>query len=194
MDSCNGPDIPSITPEEPVSTPAVHVGICAEVSSPALPAGHSSQPGNHVSPSPAGTFEFSRGSAGVGDEIDAMPPTPSLIHFVLGNFAFAMFLIFLLIFIVFFVVTWLTVLRDARLVRDQVHSNVTGVSISCFNGCALLTVVVTVDINNRPRPPTGPQCIRVIQFMDGPRLRSAHHLWGSILVLCSHPRGLQTIR
>jgi hypothetical protein len=127
---------------------------------PALPAGHSRKPGDPISLSPAETLKSSRGSADAcvdEDEIDAMSPTPSLVHFVLGNFAFAMTLISLIVFIAFFAVTWLTVLRDARSMRDQVLSNAAGVSLSfCFNGCALLTVVVAVGINTRPWPSTGP--------------------------------------
>jgi len=64
------------------------------------------------------------------EEDEVRPPTPSLVRSVLGNFAFAMLLISLIIFIVFFAVAWLTVLRDARSMRDQVLSNATGVSIS----------------------------------------------------------------
>ena len=111
------------------------------------------------------------------DEDEVRSPTPSLVHFVLGNFAFAMFLISLTIFIVFFAVAWLTILRDARSIGDQVLSNATGVSISllqrvCFtNGHRR-----AAGINARPRPPTGPRCIRVIHFVDGPYLRSTHYL------------------
>ena len=64
------------------------------------------------------------------EEDKVRSPTPPLVHFVLGNFALAMLLISLIIFVVFFVVAWLTVLRDARSMRDQVLSNATGVSIS----------------------------------------------------------------
>ena len=115
------------------------------------------------------------------DEDKVRPPTPSLIHCVLGNFASTMLLISLIIFIPFFAVAWLTVFRDAWSMRDQVLSNV-------------LTVIVAVGINPRPRPSTEPRCIRVIHFMGGPRLRSAHRLWGSILALCPYPYGLQTVR
>jgi len=115
-------DTPSIAPEDLVSTPAAHIGICAEVLSPTL------STGNPISHSPAG-----RGSAGAcvdEDEINAMSPAPSLIHFVLGNFVFAMFLISLIVFVVSFAVAWLTVLPDARSMRNQVLSSATGVSIS----------------------------------------------------------------
>ena len=65
-------------------------------------------------------------------ETDAAPPTPSLVHFVLENFAFAM-LTSLTIFVVVFSVTWLTIIQDARLMIDQVLSNETGVSLPpCF--------------------------------------------------------------
>ena len=127
-------------------------------------------------------------------EDEVRPPTPSTVHFVLGKFAFAMSLISLIILIPFFAVAWLTVFRDARSMSDQVLSNATGVSLSpYFNEHALLTVVVVIGINTRTRPSTEPRCIRVIHFMDGPRLRSAHRLWGSILGLCSCPHDLQTV-
>ena len=84
------------------------------------------------------------------EELNAAPPIPSLVHFILGNFAFAMFLISLIIFIVSFAVTWFTVLRDARLMKDQVLSDTTGVGLSfCFNKCALLTVVAAIAIDTR---------------------------------------------
>ena len=134
MDSCNEQDIPSIAPEDLVSTPAVHISICAEVLSSTLPTGHSIKSSDPISLSPAGTSKSGRGYAGARvdeDKINAMPDTtPSLIHFVLGNFVLAMFLISLIILIVSFALTWFTVLRDARLMRDQVLSNATGVSIS----------------------------------------------------------------
>ena len=116
MDSCSEQDIPPITPEDLVSTPAAHVDICAEVPSPAL------STGDPISYSPAGIPKSSRGSVDARvneDGIYAIPPTPSLVHFVLGNFALAMFLISLIISIVFFAVTWLTVLRDPRSMNDQ---------------------------------------------------------------------------
>jgi len=128
------------------------------------------------------------------DKDEVRPPTPSLIHFVLGNFAFAMLLISLIIFIPFFSVAWLTVFRDAWSMRDQVLSNATGVSLSPYpNERTLLMVVVAVGINTRPRPSAQLRCICVIHIMDGPRLRSAHRLWGSILALSPCPYGLQTV-
>ena len=100
MDSCNELDVSSIVPEVLVSIPAIHVDIRPEVLSPALPTGHSTNPGDPISLSPTGTFNSSRGSADVcadEDEINAMYPTPSLVHFVLRNFTFAMFLISLIV-------------------------------------------------------------------------------------------------
>ena len=148
MDSYNEPDVPSVAPEDLISTPAAHIGICIGVLSPAL------STGDPISPSPAGTLKSSKGSVDACvDEggINPMYPTPSLVHFVLGNFAFATFLISLIISIVFFAVTWLTVLRDAQSMKDQVLSDATGVSLSpCLNECPLLTVVVAVGINTRP--------------------------------------------
>jgi len=137
MDNCSRPDVPSIAPEDLVSTPAAHVH--TEVLSPAPPTDHSMKSGYPILLSPAATLESSRGSADAcadQDEVKMMPPTPSLIHSVLGNFAFAVFLISLVILIIFFAATWVTVLRDARSMRDQVLSNVTGVSPPlCFNEC-----------------------------------------------------------
>ena len=130
MGDCNEPEIPSTAPEDSNPTPTAHVDIRA------------------------GTLKSSRGSADAcagEDEISAVPPNHSFAHFVLGNFALAMFLISLIIFIVFFAVTWFTVIRDARLMKNQLLSNTTGVSLSFyFYECALLTVVVAIAIDTRP--------------------------------------------
>jgi len=91
------------------------------------------------------------------EEDEVKHPTPSLVHFVLGNFTFAMSLISLIIFIPFFAVAWLTVFRDAWSMRDQVLSNATGVSLSpYFNEHTLLTIIVAIGINTRPRSSTEP--------------------------------------
>ena len=198
MYGCSEPDVASVVPQDLVPTPAADIDTCAEALSPTLQTGRSRRPGDPISLSTAGTPRSSRRSADAcvdEDEINAMLPTPFLVHFVLGNFAFAMFFISLIVFIVFFAVTWLTVLRDARSMVDQVLSNVTGVSLSlCFNGCASLTAVVAVGIDTRPRPSTGSRRIRIIHFVDGRRLWWPHYPWGSIPVLRPHPRGLQTVR
>jgi len=186
MYGCGEPDITSIVPEDPVPTPAANIDICAEALSPTLQTGRSKRPGDPISLRPARTLKSGRSADACvdEDEINAMPPTPSLVHFVLGNFAIAMSLISLIIFTVFFVVTWLNVLRDARSMIDQVRFNVTGVRLSlCFNRCTLLTTVVAVGINTRPRPSTGSRCIRIIHFVDGRCLQCPHYPWGSILVL-----------
>jgi len=90
--------------------------------------GRAPDPGTPKSDSPSARTSVHR------DEIDVMPHPPALstrspVHFVLGNFLFATFLISLIIFIIFFAVTWFTVLQDARLMNDWVHSNVAGVSM-----------------------------------------------------------------
>ena len=64
----------------------------------------------------------------VADEDETKPPTPPLVHFFLGKFTLAIFLISLIIFIVVFAVAWLTIFRDARSMSDQVLFNATGVS------------------------------------------------------------------
>jgi len=98
----------------------------AEVLFPVPPAGYPRKPGDPILLIPAPTFK---------NAVSAMSPAPSLIHSALGNLAFAMSLISLVIFIICFAMTWLTVLRDARLIKDQVLPNVTGVSLPfCFNG------------------------------------------------------------
>jgi len=109
------------------------------VVSPALPTSHSSDP-TLFGP---GIPNFGRGSAegcADKDEINASPPTPPLIHFVLGNFFFATFLISLIISIIFFAVTWFTIFHDARLMRDQALSNANGVSHK--HACILQSVGV----------------------------------------------------
>jgi len=172
MDSCSKPDVPSIAPEDLVSTPAAHVR--AEVLSPALSTDHPRKPGDPISLSPAVTLESSRGSADAcvdEDEANVMLPTPSIIRSVLGSFAFAVFLISLAILTVFFAVTWLTVLRDARSMKDQILSDVAGVSLALyFNGCVLLTAAAALGINTRSRHSTRSRCICVVHFMGGHRL------------------------
>jgi len=149
MDSCSGPDIPLVVPEDLVPTPAPHIDTRTEVLSPAL------QP---CEPSSLSLTRILKSGKGVDeDKINAMHPITSLVNSVLANFTIAMSLISSIVFTVFLAVTWLTVLRDARSMKDQVLSNATGVSLSpCFNGCTLLTVVVAVGVNNRPWPSTGP--------------------------------------
>ena len=196
MDNCSKPDVPSVTPEHLVSTPTAHVH--TEVLSPAPPTDHAMKPGYPIPLNPAATLESSRRSVDAyadQDEVNMMLPTPSLIHSVLGNFAFAVSLISLAILIVFFAVIWLTVLRDARSMRDQVLSNVTGVSPPlCLNGCALLTVAAALGINTRPHHSTGSLCICVVHLMEGRRLWCTHHPRSSVPVLCSHTRELQAVR
>jgi len=149
MDSCSGPEIPLVVSEDLVPTPAPHIDICTEVLSPVL---------EPCEPSSLSSTRSLKSGKGVDeDKINAMHPITSLVHSVLANFVIAMSLISSIIFAVFFAVTWFTVLRDVRLMKDQVLSNATGVSLSpCFNGCALLMVVVAVGINTWPRPSTGP--------------------------------------
>ena len=85
------------------------------------------------------TPESDRQPAADEGEINTIPrpsilPTQSPVHIVLGNFFFAMSSISLIIFIIFFVVTWFTVVQDARSTSKWVLSNVTGVSMClCHN-------------------------------------------------------------
>ena len=110
-------------------------------------------PGDPISLSPAGTLQSSKGSVNAcvnRDEADGIPATPSLVHFFLGNLAFATPLISLIVFIVFFAI-WLTVLRDAWSMKDQVLFNAIGVSLPLyFSGCGLLTAAVALGVNTRP--------------------------------------------
>jgi len=169
MNNCSKPAVPSIAPEDLLSTPAAHDR--TDVLSPALPTDHSMKPGHSIPLSPADACADE-------DEVNAMLPTTSFIHSVLGNFAFAVFLISLAIFIVFFTATWLTVLQDARSMRDQVLSNMTGVSLPlCFNGCVcVLLTAAALGINTRPYHPTRSRCICVVHFMEGCILWCTHYL------------------
>jgi hypothetical protein len=80
--------------------------------------------------------ELSVDASTEGDEDHTSSPcTLSIwppVDFVLGNFFLATFLISLVILIVSFIVTWFTVLRDARSMNDRVLSNATGVSLCPF--------------------------------------------------------------
>ena len=93
-----------------------------------------------------GFAESDTGSAVTCIEIDAIPLTPFLVNFVFGNFFLATFLISLATLIVFLIVVWLTVLRDARLMKDQVLSNATRPGVShhpYYNEWVLLTVMLS---------------------------------------------------
>ena len=73
-------------------------------------------------------------SSAEGEEAHMVPPSHVLsirspVDIILGNFFLATFLISLIICIVSFIVTWFTVLRDARSINDQTLSNVTGVRL-----------------------------------------------------------------
>jgi len=117
-------------------TPAAHVAIHDEAISPALMISHSRRPGGATLLSLAETLMSGRGSAGAHsneDEVDSLPHTPFLVHFVLGNFFLAMFLVSLTIFTLLLNMTWFTVLRDARLMRDQAFSNTARVSYHLYH-------------------------------------------------------------
>jgi len=178
MDGGSKSEISCIVTGDLDSTPAVHIDTSGKLISPTLLTTHPNKPSGSTLSSPI-TLNFGTGfadSCADEDQINAFPPTPSLIRFVLGNFFFATSLIFLTLFIVFFAVTWFTVLWDARLMRDQVLSNVNGVSLYVYcNKRVSLTVVVMVGINTRPEPSTGSGCTCVVHFMGSCGLRCAHN-------------------
>jgi len=177
-DGGSKPEILSIATGDLSPTPTPHVDTSDKVTSPALLTTHPNKPSGSTLSSPR-ILNSGMGfadSCADEDKINAMLPTPSLTRFVLGNFFFATFSIFLTLFIVFFAVTWFTVLRDARLMRDQVLSDVNGVSLYVYcNKRVLLTVVVMVGINTRPEPSTGSGCTCVVHFMGGCGLWCAHN-------------------
>ena len=117
-------NILSTTTGELDSIPTIHVDTHGEVASSTLPNAYQNKPSDPTLSSPA---IFKPGPAGgCADEgaINAMPPTPSLIHFL-----FEMFSISLTLFIFFFTVAWVTVLRETRLMEDRVLSDANGVSL-----------------------------------------------------------------
>jgi len=181
-----------------VSIPAAHVR--TDILPPVLPiaTNRSRKPRDPIPLSPVATLKSCRGSADVcadEDKVNIMLPTPHPTNSVPGNPPFALFLISLAILIVFFAATWLTVLRDARSMRDQVLSKVTGVSLPlCFNGCVLLTAAAVLGINTRPHHPTRSRCICIVRFVEGRRLRCTHYSRGSTPILCSRSRKLQAVR
>ena len=63
------------------------------------------------------------------DVVNTTPRTQSLIHFVLGNFFFAMFSISLTLSIIFFAATWFTVLRDRWFIKGQANPDPNAVSL-----------------------------------------------------------------
>jgi len=170
MGGVSKPEISSIVTGDLDSIPTAHVDTSGKVISPTLLTTHPNKPSGSTLSTGMGFAD----SCVDEDKINAMPPTPSLIRFVLGNFFFATFSIFLTLFIVFTAVTWLTVLRDARSMRDQVLSNANGVSLYAYcNKRVLLTVTIPVGINTRSEPSTGSGCTCIIRFMGGCGLRCA---------------------
>jgi hypothetical protein len=117
-------EIPSTVTGEPDPIPAIHAHVHGEVMSPTLPTAHLHKPSDPTLPS-SGIPKPSMGPADCSaDEglANAKHPTTSLIHFF-----FAIFSISLALFIFFFTVAWFTVLRESRLVKDQVLSDANGV-------------------------------------------------------------------
>lgn len=98
--------------------------------------GHLEKPmaGDHSLGTPIKSGNRSVDGTSVEEEINGISrpstiSTQSPIHFVLGNFVFAVLSITLIIFTFFFAVTWFTVFRDARSTTDRILSNsATGVS------------------------------------------------------------------
>ena len=129
------------------------------------PTNHSGKPDDHIV-GPGTPKSNSRSVDTSADEDDRkinMTPrssalsTRSPVHFVLGNFFFAMFLISLVISVIFFAVAWFTVLRDAWSMDHPVPYNGTGVSQSLYHsGWTLLMTVVNVaaGVDTRPQPST----------------------------------------
>ena len=177
-----------------VSIPAAHVR--TDILSPVLPiaTNRSRKPRDPIPLNPAATLESCRGYADDfadkdNDKDNIMLPTPH------PNPPFTLFLISLAILIVFVAATWLTVLRDARSMKDQVLSNATGVSLSlCSNGCVVLTAAAALGINTRPHHTTRSRCICVVRFVEGRRLWCTHSSQGSTTVLCSRSRELRAVR
>jgi len=126
-------EIPSTVTGELDSIPVIHVDTHGEVISPTLPIVYLNKPSDPTLSSSA-ILKPGMGLAdGCADEgvADAVPPTPSLIHFFI-----AMFSISLTHFMFFFTVAWFTVLRETRLMKDQVFSDANGVSLhTLIGGC-----------------------------------------------------------
>lgn len=126
--------IPSTVSEELDSIPAIQVATHGEAVSPTLPTVNPNKRSDTVLSS-SGTLNSSTGPTdSCADEgvIDAILPTISLTHLILDNFCFAVSSITLTLFIVSFAVAWFTVLRDARLMKDQARSSTDGVSLHIY--------------------------------------------------------------
>jgi len=95
--------------------------------------GHLRKPGDRTLGTPIRSGSWSMDTS-INEEINRVPhpsaiSTQSPVHFVLGNFFFAVFLITLIIFTFFFAVTWFTVFQDAQSITDWIlPNNATGVS------------------------------------------------------------------
>ena len=129
----------SIATENPDSTAAIHIRNNGEVVHPALtttPTPDSWKPCDHTLLNKFGGLPV--GTPADEDEAPsrALSSIRSPVDLVLGNFFLATLLISLIIFIVSFIVTWFTVLRDARSMNGLALSNATGVSLSVIvDGC-----------------------------------------------------------
>ena len=122
-------DITSIVTGELDSISTIHVNTHGEVMSPTLPIAYLDEPSD-LTLSSSGIIGTGMGPAdSCVDEgvINAIPPTPSLIHFF-----FAIFSISLTLFIFFFTVAWFTVFRETQLMKDQVLSDAIGVSLHTY--------------------------------------------------------------
>jgi hypothetical protein len=152
--------VTAILTEDPNPTPATHIGNNDEGVSPALDTTSTNDSRKPSDPAlSAGILKSSGRSVDTSAEEDKgrmispsrALPAQSPVDFVLGNFFLATFLISLTISIVVLIVTWFTVLRDARSMNDRVLSNATGVSLCLYHSWwTLLTVVAAVGSDTRP--------------------------------------------
>ena len=173
--------MPSIVTEDPNSIPAPAIHICnngegvppelattltADSRKPSDPTLHGKYGGLPVN---ASTEE---------DEARMISPSRALairsaVEFLFGNFFLATFFISLIIFIVSFIVTWFTVLRDARSMNSRALSDAAGVSVH-HTVWILLMLVAAVGSDTRARPSAGPRCTHIIHFVEGRYLRGGH--------------------
>jgi len=118
-------EIPSTAVAGFDSIPTIHVDTHGRVMSPTLPTASQKKPSDPTLSSSKILKPGMGPTDGRPDEsaTNAVPPTPSLIHFL-----FAIFSISLALFVLFLAVAWFTVLRETRLMKDQVLSNADGVS------------------------------------------------------------------
>jgi len=188
MDHGGNPEIPPFITDGPDSTTVTHAGNGGGVS-PAVPTPPTGGSKKQHDPTPgARGLKSDRQSVGASIEEGEISNTPysralSVNSVTEGSFP-ATFLVTLLTLFAFLLMTWFTVLRDARSTNNQVLSttNTTVVSLYLYhNRETLFTILVIIVVDTRAQPQVGSGRPHRINFVGNFRLRGFPHVTGSSL-------------